>query len=399
MRAEGTVESEPEALKALAIAIRTYALKNSGRHATDGYDFCSTTHCQRFVAGSNATTSSLLDTRISAAGRATEDQVLLDDRDQPIDAYFGASCGGETANIQDLWGVTPVFYLRGVRDEYCDAGPHAKWTDTISRADLLRALRSDSRTDVGNRLDQVVISKRDETGRAEFITLDGEHRKTVRGWDFKIIVGRVLGWNVLKSSRFEVGRSGSNFIFRGSGFGHGLGLCQEGAHVMAARGASYQKILEKYFPGAVVKRKVKKDGGGDIVKVNVTGESKADILLNTLSYSYSGPAGRTTSLRTLTISSEHFRLAYPEDVDRRTTSQILNTLELTRNDYLRRASSASTKVNVPRLEIRLNESTGDFTSRTGQPWWAAAATKGNRIELQPVRNPKAAGCSLHYASS
>ena len=108
--------------------------------------------------------------------------------------------------------------------------------------------KADSRTDVGNRLDQVLVSKRDETGRAEFITLDGEHRKTVRGWDFKIIVGRALGWNVLKSSRFEVVRSGSNFIFRGSGFGHGLGLCQEGAHVMAARGASYREDSREIFP-------------------------------------------------------------------------------------------------------------------------------------------------------
>ena len=79
-------------------------------------------------------------------------------------------------------------------------------------------MQSDARTDVGNRLDQVLIDKRDETGRAEFITLEGEHRKTVRGWDFKIIVGRVLGWNVLKSSRFDIARAGSNFIFRGSGF-------------------------------------------------------------------------------------------------------------------------------------------------------------------------------------
>ena len=295
LRGEGTVESEPEALKALAITIRTYALKNMGRHATHGYDFCSTTHCQRFV-GRDLTVmnSSLLDSRVSAAVRATEGQVLLDDHAQPIDAYFGASCGGETANIRDLWGVTPAFYLRGVRDEYCDAGPHAKWTDTISRADLLRALQTDSRTDVGNRLDQVLVSKRDETGRAEFITLDGEHRKTVRGWDFKIIVGRALGWNVLKSSRFEVVRSGSNFIFRGSGFGHGLGLCQEGAHVMAARGASYEKILEKYFPGTVVKKDVKKRGQGATAKVNVTGESKADILLSTFGYRYSHPAGLTT---------------------------------------------------------------------------------------------------------
>src|SRR3989440_6751680 len=51
-----------------------------------------------------------------------------------------------------------------------------------------------------------------------------------------------------KSSRFEISRSGANFVFRGSGFGHGLGLCQEGAHVMAARGANYRQILRKYFP-------------------------------------------------------------------------------------------------------------------------------------------------------
>jgi len=362
MRAEGTVESEPEALKALAIAIRTYALKNLGRHTANGYDFCSTTHCQRYVDLTAAN-----DSRLSAAVRATEGQVLLDDHDQPIDAYFGASCGGETANIRDLWGVTPASYLRGVHDEYCDAGPHAKWTDTISRADLLRALQTDSRTDVGNRLDQVFVSKRDETGRAEFITLDGEHHKTVRGWDFKIIVGRALGWNVLKSSRFEVTRSGSNFVFRGSGFGHGLGLCQEGAHVMAARGASYQKILEKYFPGTVVKR-------------DVTAKSKADIFLDTFD---SRNFLRPVSSRLLTIASENFSLVYPADVERRTTSQILNTLEATRNDYLRRASSTS-NVNIPRVGIRLNESTGDFTSRTGQPWWAAAATQGNRIELQPL---------------
>jgi stage II sporulation protein D len=380
MRAEGTVEPEPEALKALAITIRTYALKNSGRHASDGYDFCSTTHCQRFVgpALTNDVTTSL-DSRISAAVRATEGQVLIDDRGQPIDAYFGASCGGETANIRNLWGVTPAFYLRGVHDEYCVAGPHAKWTDTMSRADLLRALQSDSRTDVGNRLDQVLVSKRDETGRAEFVTLEGEHRKTIRGWDFKIIVGRVLGWNVLKSSRFEIGRSGSKFIFRGSGFGHGLGLCQEGAHVMAARGASYEKILEKYFPGTVVKKDVKKQA-----KVNGTGASKADVLPGTWGHKYSSLAKPTTAFRLLTISSEHFSLAYPADVERRLVNQILNTLESTRNDYVRRASSAATAVNIPRLEIRLNESTGDFTSRTGQPWWAAAATQGNRIELQPV---------------
>jgi hypothetical protein len=63
----------------------------------------------------------------------------------------------------------------------------------------------------------------------------------------------------------------------------------------------------------------------------------------------------------------------------------LTILETARADFLRRANAASISVEgLPTLEIRLNESTGDFTARTGQPWWAAAATRGNRIELQPV---------------
>ena len=384
MRAEGTMETEPEALKALAIAIRTFAVKNRGRHAKDGYDFCSTTHCQRFSVRSPNVGEGAIgnDASLLEAVRATEGQVLLDERGQIVDSYFGASCGGETANIGDLWGVTPPDYLRGVRDEYCVSGPHANWQDVITRANLLRALQSDARTDVGNRLDQVLINKRDETGRAEFITLEGEHRKTVRGWDFKIIVGRVLGWNVLKSSRFEIARAGSNFVFRGSGFGHGLGLCQEGAHVLAARGASYQKILEKYFPGTRVNRDAERARRGDTVTANATDRWSMDVPTE-----FSASASLRVSAsqpRLLTISSEHFRVTYPADVDRRDAEQVLNTLESARSDFSRRASSASIPANIPTIDIRLNESTGDFTSRTGQPWWAAAATKSNRIELQPV---------------
>jgi SpoIID/LytB domain protein len=415
MRAEGTMETEPEGLKALAIAIRTYALKNMGRHAKDGYDFCSTTHCQRFVEPRSSPTVS--ERPLIAAVQATEGQVLLDDHGQLIDAYFGASCGGETANIGSLWGITPPEYLRGERDEYCETGPHAKWTDTISRADLLRALQSDSRTDVGNRLDHLTVSQRDETGRAEFITLEGEHRKTVRGWDFKIIVGRVLGWNVLKSSRFEVSRSGSNFVFRGSGFGHGLGLCQEGAHVMAQRGASYQKILEKYFPGTRVmprggslsparpfkagtndeRNQIVASATTDLIwfQSSLTRQPqwRADVfpaVKGTAKFMRRFAAPLTEDARFLTISSEHFRVTYPTDVERHDADQVLTTLESARSDYLRRAS-ASVSISIPTLEIRLNESTGDFTSRTSQPWWAAGATKGNRIELQPLRILKQRG--------
>ncbi len=382
MRAEGTMESEPEALKALAIAIRTFALKNMGRHAKDGYDFCSTTHCQRFVdRDPTVREGSLVD-----AVRATEGQVLVDEHGQLIDSYFGASCGGETANIATLWGTSPAEYLQGARDEFCESGPHAHWTDTISRADLLRALQSDSRTYVGNRLDQIIVSKRDETGRAEFITIEGEQRKIVRGWDFKIIVGRVLGWNVLKSSRFEVSRSGSNFVFRGSGFGHGLGLCQEGAHVLAARGASCQRILEKYFPGTSVRADAVTRRQGETEKHKTTTTWKSDLFSRRSPARFSAsPRPSVPVSRFLTISSDHFRVAYPTDIDRRDANQVLTILEQARADYVRRAANASIAISeLPFLEIRINDSTGNFVGRTGQPWWAAAATKGNQIELQPV---------------
>jgi hypothetical protein len=62
----------------------------------------------------------------------------------------------------------------------------------------------------------------------------------------------------------------------------------------------------------------------------------------------------------------------------------MNILESARSDFLHRASAAGLTSAIPALEIRLNDSTGDFVGRTGQPWWAAAATKGNRIELQPL---------------
>src|SRR4029078_12971063 len=90
-------------------------------------------------------------------------------------------------------------------------------------------------------------------------------RLTLSGWDFKIIVGRALGWDLLKSSRFEIFRSGANLIFRGTGFRHGLGLCQEGAHVMASRGASYREILAKYFPSTSVDVEYRRQASADLM--------------------------------------------------------------------------------------------------------------------------------------
>jgi stage II sporulation protein D len=450
--AEGSTEDQPEALKALAIAARTYALKNVGRHQSEGYDFCTLTHCQRFMDPASAKPRA----SVVAAVRETGGLYLRDEKGQLVDSYFSASCGGVTANMQTLWGVSAPAYLRGVRDEYCATMPHHSWTDVIPSTQLLKALRSAARTDPGATLSDIVVMQHDATGRAESITINGERRQTVSGWDFKIIVGRALGWNLLKSSRFEIGRSGANFVFRGSGFGHGLGLCQEGAHVMAQRGSDYRRILAKYFPSTTVKRDADNSrlacGGIQVVEQSSAGPEQRNIYSNALLFQTCSSAGAPypngsiiqpsidiSLLRSLgnnsapgfykyvfpmglvgrqqtsadllwnnqtrtasdlnrpvspsprlpasraTLSSEHFRLSYPARVSQRDAEHILQTLESTRADLLHRISAASVSVEqLPSLEIFINDSTGDFVGRTGQPWWAAAATRGKRIELQPI---------------
>src|SRR5262245_16650476 len=251
LAAESSVESEIEALKAQAVVSRAFALKNLGRHAREGYDFCSTTHCQRFTFPK---TKGAINGAARRAVEETAGAILSDSLGNVVDAYFHAACGGMTANIETLWGAPAPSYLRGVRDDFCATMPHRRWAQKIPANQLAKALQSDERTNVGARLVSITVTRRDATGRAETLTIEGARRRLVRGWDFKLIVGRALGWQMIKSSRFEVSRVGDDFIFRGSGFGHGLGLCQEGAHVAARRGMGYRQILSHYFPGTRLTR-------------------------------------------------------------------------------------------------------------------------------------------------
>ena len=357
---EASVEDEPEALKALAITARTYALKNLGRHQDDGYDFCTTTHCQRFEA-------TAVRPALAAAVSGTTGLVLRDEKEQIVDAYFSASCGGMTANVKTLWGADAPAYLQGVQDTYCNSGSHYRWTDAIAPEELSAALRSDPRTDVGQTIQSLSVAKYDGTGRAELVSITGDRSRLINGWDFKLIVGRKLGWNHLKSSRFTVSRSGSQFVFRGGGFGHGLGLCQEGSHSMAQRGHSFQQILAHYFPGTRLIR-------GD------NAETRLEV----------GAMMRSASSRQR-VSAPHFRLTSPQTIDSDDADQLLDLLETNRTDLLRRVAGAGVSVNFPALEVVVNRTTGDFTGRTGLPAWAAAGTKNNRIELQPLRVLKQRG--------
>jgi stage II sporulation protein D len=215
----------------------------------------------------------------------------------------------------------------------------------------------------------------------------------VRGWDFKLIVGRALGWNVLKSSRFEVSRVGANFIFRGSGFGHGLGLCQEGAHVMARRGISYQQILSFYFPGTrtgafsrALSQALAK-AVGNRPAIDPLALAPGRLLFSSSGARFNSPGQRPGALgiRRLSLSSEHFRASFPAAVERSEVEVVLRTLEVARTDVEQQLAQAAIRADLPMVDVIVHRTTQDFVAVTGQPWWVAAVTRGRRIELQPLQ--------------
>jgi stage II sporulation protein D len=389
LAAESSVEDEIEALKAQAVVSRAFALKNLGRHAREGYDFCSTTHCQRFRFPRAKVAIK------GAARRAVEETagvVMSDPLGNIVDAYFHAACGGMTANIETLWGAPAPSYLRGVRDDFCATMPHRRWAQKIPANQLAKALQGDERTNVGARLVSITVARRDATGRAEALTIEGARRRLVRGWDFKLIVGRALGWQMIKSSRFEVSRVGDDFIFRGSGFGHGLGLCQEGAHVAARRGMGYRQILNHYFPGTRLTRVEP----GRFDRSRLQPLPTAVPVMSQISSLKRGGESRSSSITRIrwmtsggiqksSLSSEHFRATYPTKTDRRSIENMLRAFESARVDLMRRLEAASLRLAEPGpFEVVVHATTADFIAATGQGGWAAGATRGRRIELQPL---------------
>jgi len=227
-----------------AIIARTYAVTNAGRHAKDGFDLCSTTHCQLYEPA-RLKTSRWVQAAHEAVRRTAGE--LLWFGDQPARVVFHADCGGHTSDAAAVWGGTAVPYLVGAPDT-CP-GDHMEWTFDARAAALLSALDADTRTNLGAALDQIEVSGRDTAGRAELITLRGSRTFVVRGEVFRDVVTRSLGVKSLRSTLFSVKRSGEHFVFSGRGYGHGVGLCQAGAATRIRAGSSPRDVLLHYFPG------------------------------------------------------------------------------------------------------------------------------------------------------
>ncbi|MFN7915297.1 MAG: SpoIID/LytB domain-containing protein [Vicinamibacterales bacterium] len=236
---EQATGSRPEALDALAIVARTYALKNAGRHAGDGFDLCDLTHCQ-------VLRPSTAGTRAAAARTASQ---YLSGGSGPADVFYTASCGGFTEKPSNVWrGARDASHLPSRPDDACGGEP--AWQSDIAARDLLRVLQQAGFK--GDALRGLRVTRRTESGRTAWLALDGLTPSEISGENLRTLVGRTLGWQQLRSTLFDVTRTGAGYRFSGKGAGHGVGLCVLGAAARATRGADARAILRDYFPGLVV---------------------------------------------------------------------------------------------------------------------------------------------------
>ncbi|MCL5774233.1 MAG: SpoIID/LytB domain-containing protein [Firmicutes bacterium] len=289
-----------ETLKAMAVIARTFALSHRARHASEGYDLCSTVHCQAYGGVLAEDFSS------SKAVEETTGEVILY-QGEPADITYHSTCGGVGENIERVWDAHPCPYLVSVYDSpfnysgnlnlsgeddfkkfidtpppsFCKDSSRFRWKEeyTISQLQelfnksipvLLRdgkafqkegvsqlIVKPQNNNQIGE-LYSIKVAERSPRGRVlklEINTSTGVYyaEKDAIRWLFS---GGEISLGGLRSTLFYIEETGSGagrkYVFHGGGWGHGVGMCQEGAFGMAKSGYNYIEIIKHYFPGVKV---------------------------------------------------------------------------------------------------------------------------------------------------
>jgi SpoIID/LytB domain protein len=249
------------------------------------FDVCADDHCQRYQG-----ITKIESEQAEEAVRETRG-IVITHQDQICDARYSKACGGITEDFDTAWDDKRVPYLRSISDAsvphrpitteeeasawilsnpeaYCGTKDERllekilpdfdqktksffRWRVETSRTELEEILREKSGLDFGA-LQKIVPLRRGPSGRISRLRVVGSKRSMVVGKELEI--RRWLSRSHLYSSAFIVKAEAERFIFHGAGWGHGVGLCQIGAAVMATRGFSASEILNHYFRGVKIKK-------------------------------------------------------------------------------------------------------------------------------------------------
>ena len=267
---EMNANSPMELLKAHAVISRSWAIRAMQKPNHEGYHVCADDHCQRYEGLRR------MNERAVETVNATRGQVLMYG-DEICDCRYYKCCGGRTEIWRTCWEDIDVPYIQSVECNYCDLTSHSKavsrltsilndydqetkdfrdWKVTYTAEELSEIIREKSGIDFGEIIDLIPLH-RGMSGRIDSLKIVGTKHTEIIGKELKIRLW--ISRTCLYSSWFEVEKTITNnqspitFTLSGHGWGHGAGLCQIGAAVMASEGMKYEEILSYYYHNTQLK--------------------------------------------------------------------------------------------------------------------------------------------------
>ncbi len=226
-----------EVIKAQAVATRTYALYQTEVNKARKYDVTSDIYSQVY-GGRSAERY-----RTNIAADRTRGEVLFY-KGKVLPAYFHSTCAGHTEDASELWNhdLAP---LKGVVCHYCQKSSYYSWKKNFQSKEVQEKLNQNGYK-IGL-IKEIKVTERNKSGRIrtlKIMTRDGK-TTSISGKNFRNIIGP----NNLKSNKYDIVMKGYYFDVIGQGWGHGVGMCQWGAHQMAKERFNYKEILKYYYPG------------------------------------------------------------------------------------------------------------------------------------------------------
>ncbi len=230
VQAEGGTGRNIEYIKTQALLARTYMYRYFERHLIDRYNLCDDTHCQVYMGNS---TNHL----INRAVNDTKGLVVLASDSSLIMSAFHSNCGGETESSENVW-LSGQPYLKKVVDPYCSESRNARWTKSIPLSEWENYLKG--------------YGYNPSADKSKLSFAQITRQKYYKTGSFSLPFTKIREDLNLKSSFFSVLYNGNSIVLKGRGYGHGVGLCQEGAMVMASKGFDYKQILKFYYSHVII---------------------------------------------------------------------------------------------------------------------------------------------------
>lgn len=227
----GGTSDNVEFFKVQAICCRSYMVRFWDKHAKEGYNLCDDINCQVYLSRANKS-------QCIEGAATTTNEIIVDENDKIIETLFHSNSGGQTANSEDVWS-NKISYLRSVTDSFSIGGSNAQWEEEFKEKEWL------------NYFKKLGVDINDYNIKRELLNFSqAEGRKSKI---FSIPLTQVRKDFKLKSTFFDVIPWGSNVKLRGRGYGHGVGMSQEGAAKMCADGYEYWEVIEYYYQGVRIK--------------------------------------------------------------------------------------------------------------------------------------------------